>query len=201
MWGASHARPEAQKPLGYRTYYYLGAPSQWHSSAGFERVRYRDIYPGIDLIFSSSENRLEYDFELRPEADYRQIRIRYSGAAVRLDGYGNVQIGEGARQVTLKQRRSVAFQGDGAEPHFVDCNYLLLDNELTLQVGRYDPSRPLVIDPVLQFSSYLGGSSFDAAYALTTDSEGNVYITGETGGSINGDFYRSRLYRARGVDS
>jgi hypothetical protein len=182
--GASHARPEGQKPVGYRTYYYLGARSQWHSSSGFERVRYRDIYPGIDLIFSASENRLEYDFELRPEADYRQIRIRYSGAAVRLDVDRNVQIGEGADR--LKQRRPVAFQGDGAEPHFVACNYLLLDNELTLQVGPYDPSRPLVIDPVLQFSSYLGGSSFDATYALTTDSEGNVYITGETGGSVNG---------------
>ena len=83
--GAGHARPEAQKPLGYRTYYYLGAPSQWHSSAGFERVRYRDIYPGIDLIFSSSENRLEYDFELRPKpTTANQDPVQWRGGA--LDG-------------------------------------------------------------------------------------------------------------------
>ena len=175
------------KPRGesrsYPVSYYFGSSALWHSNVRWERVRYREIYPGIDLVLISSASQLEYTFEVRPGADPGRIRIRYRGARVSLDRNGNLVLRMGGGQV--EQRRPVAFQG--LESRSVESSYELARNEIRLRLGRYDARRALTIDPVLNFSTYLGGTAFDATYAVAADSAGNIYVAGQTSsGTIPG---------------
>ena len=164
----------------YPVSYYLGWFKAWRSSTRWERVRYREIYPGIDLVLVTNVGQLEYTFEIRPGADPEKIRIRYSGATISLNGEGDLVIRLGRHQI--EQRRAFAFQS-----RTVQCSYDLKRNEVRLRLGRYDLRHPLTIDPALSFSTYLGGSSYDAIYALAADSGGNIYIAGETSsGTIPG---------------
>ncbi len=163
----------------YPVSYYLASPRYWHSGIRWERVRYREIYPGIDLVLLTQSGQLEFNFEVRPRADPGKIRIRYHGSAVQLNQKGDLIIGTGER--TIRPRRAFAFQGDN---HSVRCDYSLehgsVENDVTLRLGRYDSRRTLTIDPVLNFSTYLGGPGYDAVNALTVDWEGNIYVTGTT---------------------
>jgi hypothetical protein len=161
----------------YPVSYYLAPPRHWHSGIRWERVRYREIYPGIDLVLVTKAGQLEFVFEISPGADPRKIRIRYPGAAVRLNQQGDLIIGTGDEQV--QQRRAFAFQG---KDRSVECSYSLA-HDVTLRLGPYDSRRMLTIDPTLNFSTYLGGPGYDAINALTTDSSGNIYVTGATSSS------------------
>jgi Beta-propeller repeat len=167
----------------YPVSYYLGASRSWYNSTRWERVRYREIYPGIDLVLVTNAGQLEYTFEVRAKADPGKIRIRYRGAPVFINQEGDLIVGSGSHQ--LEQRRAVAFQG--LESQTVQCRYRLAKNEVSLRLGRYDLHHALTIDPALIFSTYLGGPAFDAIYAVTADSAGNIYVTGETdSGSLTG---------------
>jgi len=149
------------------------------SQRTFERVRYPEIYPGIDLLFIARHGQMEYDFELRPGVDPRQIRIRYSGVKVHRAVGGALKIhGPG---VVLAQNRPTALQAGPTGAQQIACEYAISDSrEVTLRMGKYDPNLPLLIDPVLSFSTYLGGVSFDTASAAAADSNGNLYLAGET---------------------
>ena len=170
----------------YPVNYYLGSPSYWHSGIRWERVRYREIYPGIDLVLVTKAGQLEFNFEVRPQADPSKIRIRYHGAAVQVNQSGDLLIRMGRKQI--QQRRAVAFQGafagDGVENRTVQCSYHLehgsREQDVTFRLGRYDLRRGLTIDPALKFSTYLGGPGYDAINALTTDYTENIYVTGTT---------------------
>jgi len=174
------------EPLGesesYPVSYYLASPRSWQFGIRWERVRYRQIYPGIDLVLVTNADQLEYNLETRPGADPSRIRIRYLGATVQLDKKGELVIRMGGEQIL--QRRALAFQGDfqkgRAEKQTVRCSYHVEQGNITLRLGRYDPRRWLTIDPVLNFSTYIGGPSYDAIYAMAADPAGNVYLTGET---------------------
>jgi Beta-propeller repeat len=167
------ARPQGES-ASYPVYYYLASPRYWHSAVRWERVRYREIYPGIDLILVTKAGELEFVFEIRPGADPGKIRIRYHGAAVQLNQTGDLLIRVGRKQI--QQRRAVAFQG---KDRSVECSYSLA-HDVTLRLGRYDSLRALTIDPALNFSTYLGGPGYDAINALTTDYTENIYVTGTT---------------------
>ncbi len=177
----TNAKPGV-KPQGelasYPVSYYLASPRYWHSSIRWERVRYRDIYPGIDLVLVTNAGQLEYNFEIRPAADPGKIRIRYHGAAVQLNQKGDLVMGLGRAQI--QQRRAFAFQGDSVENRTVQCSYHLEQSNVTLRLGHYDPRRALTIDPVLNFSTYLGGAGYDAVNAVVVDVAGNIYVTGTT---------------------
>jgi hypothetical protein len=180
------AKPGVE-PLGesasYPVSYYLASAQSWQSGMRWERVRYRQIYPGIDLVLLTNGGQLEYNLEIRPGADPSRIRIRYHGAAVQLNKKGDLVIRIG--QEEMLQRRAFAFQDDFHRT--IECAYHLEHGDITLRLGRYDPRRTLTIDPVLNFSTYLGGPYYDAIYALAADSAGNVYLTGETSsGSLSG---------------
>jgi hypothetical protein len=161
----------------YPVSYYLSSPRYWHSAIRWERVRYRDIYPGIDLVLVTNAGQLEFVFEIRSGADPRKIRIRYPGATVQLNQNGDLVVGTGRDQI--RQPRAFAFQGDGVE---VQCSYSL-EEDVTLRLGRYDSRRMLTIDPVLNFSTYIGGPGYDAINGLAVDWEGNIYVTGVTASS------------------
>jgi len=183
------------KPQGesesYPVFYYLGLSREWRSGVRWERVRYREIYRGIDLILVTTDGQLEFTFELHPRADPGKIRIRYSGAAIRLNGEGDLVIGSGGHQ--MEQRRAFAFQGT---VRTVRCSYIVLRSDVRLRLGRYDPRYSLTIDPALNFSTYLGGQSYDAIYAIASDAAGNIYVAGETSsGTIPGGGAATRSSR------
>ncbi len=148
----------------------------------FEGVRYRDLYPGIDLIYYASGNALEYDFIVAPGADPSRIRLRFSGAEdMRVDSDGSLLIRSGGK--LLRQKKPVVYQ-ERAAAHgreLVDARYVIHgSSEVTFSLGAYDRSEPLVIDPVLTYATYLGGPGNDVATAVAADAEGSIYITGHT---------------------
>ncbi|MBV9769909.1 MAG: SBBP repeat-containing protein [Bryobacterales bacterium] len=186
--------PQGELPERTRIFYYLGRADHWRSSGRWKRVRYHDLYPGIDLILFSQEGQLEYNFEIGPGADPGSIKIRYRGAGVRLTSSGNIEIRSHGKIV--EQRLPSAFQGDGADRKIVPCHYRVKGDFVTLRLDGYDRGKLLVIDPVLNFSTYLGGPYFDAIYAVTADSAGNLYVAGETSsGSLPGGSLPARSSR------
>ncbi len=172
-------RPLGERPSAHQSLYYLGSVEDWRANSHFEQVRYKEIYPGIDAVFVTNAGRLEYNFELAPHADPSAIRILYDGATVALAPTGDLVIR--AAGVTILQKRPRAFQEARGRRRSVTCGYRLRNGrDVTLHLGDHNPNAKLVIDPVLVFSTYAGGSSLDAIYGMVADPSGNLYVTGET---------------------
>ena len=151
----------------------------------FERVRYREVYPGIDLDWHGAQQRLEYDFRVAPGANPGQIQMRVAGAdRVRLARNGDLVLRAGDE--AIRQSAPVAYQGEGPGRTPVDARFDLRGNTVSFALGDYDRSRPLVIDPVvLDYSTYLGGSDADRANGIAVDATGAAYLTGRT---LSSDF-------------
>jgi hypothetical protein len=183
-----NARPvlEARKLLPGRTDYILGnRPGGWkHNVPHYGEVRYRQAYPGVDVVYYSAARDLEYDFVVAPGADPRRIRLRFDGAeSVRLDESGALVIGLGGREI--RQPRPLAYQearggGQGRRTE-VEAGYAIEGNrDVLVALGKYDHSRTLVIDPILAYAGYFGGDVYDMPTGLAVDSGGNVWLTGTT---------------------
>ena len=177
------ARIEALDPLRARTNYFLGTREKWRTGVeNFTRVAYRSVYPGIDVVYYGNGNQLEYDFVLRPGADPRAIRFQFHGADhVRLTAEGDLSVDSGGAQFV--QKRPMVYQEDPvtAVRRPVEGRYQLLAHGVVgLKLSAYDASRPLVIDPVVTYSIFVGGSSTDVISAMTTDSQGLIYVAGYT---------------------
>src|SRR5262249_17717241 len=132
--------------------------SKWQTSVtSYAKVRWKHVYPGIDLVYYGNQRSLEYDFSLAPFADYRLIRLGYGGAwRVRLAEDGKLIIETDAE--AIKQQKPVAYQQDGDHRSEVPVKYSLKSGrEVSFEIGSYDKSKPLIIDPVLTYSTYLGG--------------------------------------------
>ena len=152
-------------------------PSHWQVNIPtFSRVCYQQVYPGVDLIFYGNGRRLEFDFRLDSGVDPDAIRLHFEGMGdgpahhvLSLDDQGNLIL-----PGDLRLMRPVAFQEKGGVRQEVRTEYRLRgDGEVGFRLGRYDPDRPLVIDPVLTYSAGgIGGS------AIAVDREGNAYVTG-----------------------
>lgn len=175
------AIPEA--PLVGRVSYLRGGDeTPLHDIPTFARVRYRSVYPRTDLVLRGAHGRLEYDFELSPGADPDQLVLAFEGARhLKVDPDGSLLIDTGAG--ILRHHRPVAWQptGEGVNEPVTATFRLLAANRVGFEVAGYDPGRALVIDPMVTFSSYLGGSSDQRARAIAVDGDGMVYITGTTG--------------------
>jgi hypothetical protein len=161
--------------------YLLGnRPENWHTQIpNYSRVEYRSLYPGVDLVFYGNRSHLEHDFIVAPGADYRRIGLEIQGGrSVRLAGDGSVIIrtAEGAVHFSAPRIYQVR---DGREVE-VAGGFRLVRHQLKFRVGAYDKSLPLIIDPVLSYSTYLSGSQGESGYALAVDSKGNAYVTGLT---------------------
>ncbi len=144
-------------------------------------VRRENVYEGIDAVYYGARTSLEYDFVVAPGADPSQIRVRFEGQrAARVDEQGDLvlDVASGA----LKQRRPVVYQDGAAGKRAVSAEYVLgADGEVGIAVGEYDRTRPLVVDPVIEFSDYLGGTTtVDEGFAVAVDASGALYVAGET---------------------
>jgi len=181
----------AEGRLPGRSHYFLGSdPKRWRRNVEqFARVRYRGVYPGVDLVYYGNQGELEYDFVVQPGADPGQIRMELDGAQqVRLAPDGGLLLQTPAGE--LRQHRPFIYQERDGKRHEVPGRYLLAKADpgaaarVSFELAGYDPARPLVIDPVLSFSTYLGGGGADFGTDIQVDAEGYVYVTGRTA-SIN----------------
>src|SRR5579863_1618361 len=153
------AQPAGQGPLAAYTNYFTGNdPNQWSSRQHFSSVRYDSLWPGVNAVFYPRQNLLEYDFDVAPQADPSRIRLRVDGAeAMTLDEQGDLWIA--TRSGKSRQRRPALYQEiDGRRVEVAGGYRITENNQVAFWVGNYDHARKLVIDPVLQFSTYLGGS-------------------------------------------
>jgi len=165
---------------GATNYFHGHDPAAWQTSiGGFTSVRYTGLYPDVDLVVYRREREVEYDFVVAPGADPSVIRLRIAGGATTIDESGAVRITTPSASVALS--RPVVYQDLPNGRGMIDGRYVRLSNgEIGLRLGRYDRSRPLVIDPVLAYSTYLGGSDIDWASDLRVDAAGNAYVCGFT---------------------
>jgi len=166
--------------------YLIGNKSDWRTNIPtYERVRYEQIYNGIDLVYYGNQRQLEYDFVIAPGASFKQIRMTFDGAAkLKLNRRGDLILKSGAQKITLL--RPKAYQNIDNKRREVSVRYSLNPRgEVSFQAGNYDKSQPLIIDPLLVYSTYLGGSGQDTGNGIAVDPSGNVYIAGQT---ISPDF-------------
>ena len=160
------------------TSYFLGRdPAHWKPGARwFNRIVYRDLYPGIDLIFYTKANHLEYDFQIAPYADPTQIDLDFSSARnLHTTPEGDLFFSGSSN--LLHQRKPVIYQGKT----IVRGKYAVTaKHHLRFQLAVYDRSKPLVIDPVLVYTTTQHGSRTDSGIGTATDTLGNVYLAGTT---------------------
>jgi Beta-propeller repeat/Abnormal spindle-like microcephaly-assoc'd, ASPM-SPD-2-Hydin len=171
-----------QRLPGKIDYFTGNDPSKWHTDVpSYSRVEYRGIYPGVDAVFYGTQRKLEYDFVIAPGADPSEIGMELQGArTLRVEASGALSIGLSSGEVSLEQ--PVVYQTIGSERRLVAAKYRVSGTDrVTFEVPEYDHSVPLVIDPVLNYSTYLGGSSVgDFAGGIAVDAAGNAYIVGTT---------------------
>jgi hypothetical protein len=163
--------------------YLLGSDSsQWRTGVPlFAKARVNGIYPGVDLVYYADQSaRLEYDFILQPGAGVEQIAFRIEGAdRVRINANGELVLKVGTEEI--RQLRPVIFQQVNGTRQAVEGGYRLLGKSTVgFRVSDYDRNLPLVIDPVLSFSTYLGGLKTEYGWALAADGANNIYVAGET---------------------
>src|SRR5882724_6812805 len=146
----------------------------------YGKVRFAHVYDGIDLVVYGNQRNFEYDFVVAPQADAKQVRLAFDGAdRVSLDGNGDLVLQVGGDE--LRQHKPVVYQTVGGKKKMIDGRFLLAkDKTASFEVGEYDHTQPLVIDPTLSYSTYLGGSSDERGTAIAVDGSGRAYVSGIT---------------------
>jgi uncharacterized repeat protein (TIGR03803 family) len=187
LTGASrHPQVEGGDRLPGVASYFIGKdPANWRGGIPtFAKVQYTGVYPGVNLVYYGNQRRLEYDFLVASGANPKQIRLRFAGARkLKLDADGNLQVM--AADGSIAFQRPLVYQVDGSRREPVEGRFsLLANNSVGFDLGKYDHARPLVIDPVLVYSTYLGGTNggdFGGDYAdsIAVDGAGNAYVTGQ----------------------
>jgi hypothetical protein len=177
-----NAITSGEDKLPGRSNYFIGNdPRNWHTDvSGYSRVVCKRVYRGVDLVYYGNGRELEYDFKVAPEANPAMIGIRYEGARkLSIDAAGDLVIATTGGE--LRQRRPLAYQETAGERRSVAARYVLRGaNQVSMKLGAYDHKRPLVIDPVIAYSTYLGSSGSDDISGIAVDSLGNAYVTGHT---------------------
>lgn len=179
------ARLTGAGELPGRVNYFLGHdPKQWGQNASlFQQVRVAQIYPGVDLVYYGNDRRLEYDFVVAPQADPAAIAIRFSGAdRITIDAQGSLVFTLGDREIS--QPKPIVYQTVNGVRKEIAGSYQLGDRQtVTFKLGTYDRELPLVIDPILSYSRFFGGTGADTGWDMAIQKEGTheyVYVTGET---------------------
>jgi hypothetical protein len=189
--------------------YLLGEdPTKWRTNIPtYQKIEYTDVYPGIDLVYYGNQGQLEYDLVVAPGADPKQIRLAFEGVeTIDVDSQGDLLLtvpqsstDTMGATATLRMHKPVVYQRDAhGHKHLLAGTYVLLASQasphrpipagrhpsdtthVVFQVASYNASQPLIIDPVLSWATYLGGSGLDDGFAIAVDQEGQAYVTGRT---------------------
>jgi uncharacterized protein (TIGR03437 family) len=202
------ARIEGADELPGKSNYFIGNdPAKWRTNVPtYAKVKYEEVYPGIDLVYYGNQRQLEYDFVVAPGADPHAIRLAFPSVGshgtyfvpwvlgrneperahgiksmpwLHLDGQGDLVLG--TEESELRLHRPVIYQEIGGARQRIGGNFVIQGgSQVSFEVARYDASKPLVIDPVLSYSTYLGGSGREFGFGIAVDSSGNAYVTGNT---------------------
>jgi hypothetical protein len=182
----SHAQVSGVDALPGVTNYFVGDdPAAWHTHIpNYAKVEYTDVYPGVDLVYYGNQQQLEFDFIVAPGADPSSIALDFTGVqALKVNGRGDLVLNTGHGH--LIQHKPVVYQSVDGQRRIVDASYEVQGSRARFKLARYDQTRPLVIDPTLSYSTYLGGKVLDAGYGIAVDANGSAYVTGL---SYSGDF-------------
>ena len=190
--------------LSGKTNYFLGDdPKQWRTNVrNYAKVHYKDVYPGVDLVYYGNQGQVEHDFVVSPGADPKAIEFAFEGlvetgqaAPLRVDTNGDLVLRADGGELYF--RKPIVYQSVGAgvsptavdaassaiarDRHLLEGHYVLLASDrVGFEVGSYNRTQPLIIDPVLSYSTYLGGEGVDAGLRIAVDKDGNAYVTGFT---------------------
>ncbi len=175
-----------EEKLSTKVNYFSGRDrTGWTSNvATFAKVKYREVYPGVDIVYYGNQRQLEYDFIVAPNSDPQKIRLNFSGVrSLTIDDAGALVMETENGQV--RQQPPVAYQEFDGRRQPVSATYVLKNQrEVGFELGNYDPARTLVIDPVIDYSTYLGGGGQDLGNDIAVDANGQLYVTGWTA-SVN----------------
>ena len=174
-------------PQEGKVHYFIGKdPQNWHTNLPtYQALLYQEAYPGIDLKFYGTGPQLEYDILIQPGADPSQVQFQYEGIqGLKVSPEGDLILLLQGQE--LRQKKPLIYQEIAGERVLREGTFHLHDDSpglYSFALGPYDPDYPLAIDPVLVYSTYLGGSGPDYGYGIAVDSAGNAYVTGDTGSS------------------
>src|SRR5438874_672272 len=164
-----------------RSNYFIGNdPTKWHTNVRqFSKVRYENVYPGMDRVYYGHQRELEYDFVLQPGASPQAIRVGIAGARrLRLE-HGDLVLTSAGGNVRLRSPK-IYQEANGIRQEVRGRYAIKSENEVGFEIAAYDRNRELVIDPVLAYATPFGGSLADNANGIAVDSAGNAYVTGAT---------------------
>lgn len=165
-----------------KSHYFFGKDSKnWQRNiSNYHKVKYQKIYPGIDMVFHGRERRIEYDFVISPGTDPDTIRLEFSGVEA-------MEMGEGGRLLLrmkdgeIIQHKPTIYQYVRGKKKYVPGGYKLEGkNTVGFKMAAYDAKLPLIIDPILSYSTYLGGPQAEEGHGIAVDGAGNVFVTGFT---------------------
>jgi hypothetical protein len=173
-----------------KTNYYAGNdPAQWRVNVpNYGKVKYAEVYSGVDVIFYRNQSQLEYDFVIAPGADPNVIKLGFEGARhTSINNNGDLVLQLEGRE--MRQRKPVIYQEAEGKRKYVNGRYKLTSaNEVTFEIGKYDPNQPLVIDPLFIYSTYWGTVADETPYSVDVDGAGGTYITGSAFGQFERAF-------------
>jgi len=179
--GANHnARVSGEDRQAGVVNYFAGRPDQWRTNIHtYSRIRYHDLYPGIDLIFHGNKQELEYDLVVSRGADPGQIKLAIAGAdEIKIDAQGNLVLKTSQGEVV--QQKPKVYQRKGTTLKAVSAEYVISSkDEVGFRLGSYDRRAAVVIDPVLRYSTFLGGSGLDFGTAIAVDSRNQAVVAGQ----------------------
>ena len=174
--------PVPEEPLLGKSNYFIGNdPAKWRTDVPlFGRVRFPSVYKNVDLVYYGSQQQLEYDFLIRPGGEPQSIGFSVDGASsAKVAQSGDLILQARGAQATL--HRPIAYQIVNAQKHNVTASFVPLGgSSFGIRVARYDHKSPLIVDPVLAYSTYLGGSDDEGIFGIGFDDDGNIYVAGET---------------------
>ncbi|MCL5671222.1 MAG: SBBP repeat-containing protein, partial [Acidobacteria bacterium] len=180
---------EGRAALAGKSNYFIGKdPAKWIKDVPtYAKVICRGVYPGIDVVYYGNPRELEFDFIVGPGRDPRAIRLKISGkrgsAGLRVEPDGDLDVHTAAGEVRLQKPRVYQLLGNPQtrRKRFLQSRYLVQrDGLVRLALSDYDRTKPLIIDPVLSYSTYLGGTDFNYATGIAVDGSGDTYVTGYT---------------------